>query len=494
MQNRPGPNKLLEGCSFNVGPGDCLADKRATFKLFEYDNPMLNSHQVVTHKSCQHNEEIALSQRHQVDDGSRYSSKLDLKKYLRPLVRSTHLSSEEHIISRCAGQKRKLLETARLTLQTSKLHYKDAKVKMFLKDDKYLRFVQDLKDMFHQEVSESLTAPRCIQYRNKRYCLRLAQFLHPIEQAMYDMEDDYKTKIFAKSRNLKQRGEDLYNKWKSFKNPKAILLDHSKFDAHCSTELLRLEHWFYQKCHKSKELRSLLKWQLSNRGWTKNGTSYITKATRMSGDQNTGLGNSLINYAMIKAYCSHLKLKSSIYVDGDDSVVIYEDDGINHPTTFFGQFGMSTKVDYTKTFEHVEFCQTRPVYDGQSWHCVRNPLRLLSRLPWTVREEWARKPKVYLASVGRCELALGMGLPVGQYIGGLLAGLSDKHILTPLEYVAKLQAMRPRNAFIVHPSDECRMSYEKAWGLSPDEQRSLEAMNITECTEDAVEEEFPFAR
>lgn len=365
---------------------------------------------------------------------------------------------------------------------------------MFLKDDKYLRFCQDIKDVFRQEVSESLSAPRCIQYRNKRYCLRLAQYLHPIEQAMYEVKDEYNTRVFAKSRNLQQRGQDLFEKWSSFKRPKAMLLDHSKFDAHMSLPLLELEHWFYLQCHQDKELRKLLRWQITNRGWTKNGTSYVTIATRMSGDQNTGLGNSLINYAMIKCFCDVLGLKASIYVDGDDSVVIYEDDDINHATDFFQQFGMSTKVEYTRDFEKVEFCQTRPVFDGTNWHCVRNPFRLLSRLPWTVREEWARKPREYLASVGRCEVALGMGLPVGQFLGAKLAALSNRHISTPLEYVAKLQAMRPRSAYVVEPTFECRTSYEKAWDLTPEEQIELESLTFRECTEDVIEEDYPYLR
>lgn len=488
---------MLPNCSYNVKAGDCLADKRATHKLFEYEDDILNTPIVFTHKSCSCNEEVALSQRHQVDDGSRFCSKLDLWKHLRPLVRPSSVSTVDYIISRCSGSKRKLMEAAKESLQTSDVMYKDSYIKMFLKDDKYLMYLALISAWLEQESTETnklktLSAPRCIQYRNKRYCLLLAQFLHNIEENTYAYTDEYNTPVFAKARNLAQRGQDLRNKWDSFRKPKALLLDHTKFDAHCGKELLKLEQRYYTMCNKDPLLAKLLRWQLLNKGFTKNGTKYVTEATRMSGDQNTGLGNSVINYAIIKAFAEKEKLKCSIYVDGDDSVVIYEDDGIQHDAKFFEQFGMKTKSEYATEFEKVEFCQTRPVFDGIQWHCVRNPLRILLRTPWTVRTDWLRKREVYLASVGRCEIALGMGLPVGQYLGAKLACLSHRHMETQLDYVAKRQYVKPNKARVIEPTMECRLSYERAWDLSIEQQLYIEKLAIRLPTVDVDVEEFPF--
>lgn len=488
---------MLPNCSYDVKAGDCLADKRATHRLYEYEDDILNIPIVFTHKSCTCNEEVALSQRHQVDDGSRYTSKLDLRRHLRPLIKPSNVSTVDYIISRCSGSKRKLMEAAKLSLQTSDIMYKDSYIKMFLKDDKYLLDLALTSTWLEQEETDlsklkSLSAPRCIQYRNKRYCLLLAQFLHNIEENTYAYTDEYGTPVFAKCRNLTQRGKDLRDKWESFRKPKALLLDHSKFDAHCCQQLLELEQWYYNKCHSDKLLQKLLKWQLLNKGFTKNGTSYVTKATRMSGDQNTGLGNSVINYAIIKAFVEREGLKCSIYVDGDDSVIIYEDDGKLHDARFFEQFGMKTKSEYATEFEKVEFCQTRPVFDGLNWHCVRNPLRVLLRTPWTVRTDWLRKREVYLASVGRCEIALGMGLPVGQYLGARLAELSHRHMVTQLDYVAKKQYVKPSKARVVEPTMECRLSYERAWGLSIEQQLYIEGLAIRLPSGDVDVEEFPF--
>lgn len=390
------------------------------------------------------------------------------------------------------SSKKKLLLQAKETLEHTPLSTRDGDIKMFLKDDKY-HDTEKAANFLGYEVECKPSAPRCIQYRNKRYCLRLATYLHPIEEHCYKFTDWTDTPVFSKGRNMLQRGQDLHKKWSQFAFPKAILLDHSKFDAHIGSELLNLERQYYQACNDSSELAFLLNCQQVNVGRTKNNTRYVTKATRMSGDQNTGLGNSLINYAILKSFVNHYKLKASIYVDGDDSVIVIEDEGIKYDLDYFTQFGMVTKGDETVDFSQVEFCQTRPVELEQGWTMVRNPYRLLTRMPWTVKDLSPRQLKPYLASIGRCELALGMGAPIGQYIGQKLAALSDKHILTDLEWVAKQQNYKPRRAHLVPPTAKVRDSYAAAWGISPDQQRVLEGVHVELLTVDVLPiEERPY--
>lgn len=439
------------------------------------------------------NEELALSQRHQVDDGSRFNSKIKLQKYLRPLIKRVSPTSEDHIISRAVSCKKKLLMQAKESLAIEGVKPHDGDIKMFLKDDKY-PCVEEVAKSLGMDFSFDYSAPRCIQYRNKRYCLRLATYLHPIEEKVYQHCDWTGSRIFSKSRNLKQRAEDLRIKWDSFVNPKAILLDHSKFDAHCGVQLLNLEHWFYKKCVDTEELSYLLSMQVDNNGRTKNGTTYKTKATRMSGDQNTGLGNSIINYALLASFVEKFDLKASIYVDGDDSVIIIEDEGKHYDLSFFEQFGMKTKGDSTIIFEHVEFCQTRPVECEFGWTMVRNPLRMLTRTPWTVKQLSPKRKVDYMASIGRCELALGMGAPIGQYIGAKLAQLSNKHVVTDLEWVAKQQFLRPRRAMLLTPTLRARESYALAWGISPHDQCEIEKAEISLDVEVPFFEERPFVQ
>lgn len=483
VKGRQTEHPVLPGSKVSIRNDGC-ASKRQTTKLFDYSPPLIESI-VWTHKCCICNEVVALRQRHQVDDGSRYTSTLNLKELLAERVCRLYTVSEDVIISRASGGKRRLLEEAKASLELYPLEQKDGRVRMFLKDDK------------SHELT--YTCPRCIQYRSKRYCLPLATYLHPLEHYIYSWKDSSDTPIFAKARNMQQRGSDIFAKFSMFNNPVAISLDHSKFDAHVNKELLLMEHWFYEKCFPGdKKLKQLLSMQLLNVGTTKNGTKFVTPYTRMSGDQNTGCGNSLINYAMTLAMEKTLGIRMCYYIDGDD-FIIFVDKSDAHlvRAEWYEQFGMKTKLDgHATSMEGIEFCQTRPVFNGVGYTMVRNPMRMLHRLPWYVGKIHPKHRVNYLYSVGLCELSLGMGLPVGQYIGQKLSRLDGKYIITPTHYSANKMAYKPGKAQLIAPSQAVRDSYEQAWGLTTQEQLRYESMDIVDPYLLAYDEEFdeqPFA-
>lgn len=455
------PAKLLPGCSNNVPMCDCECT-RVTTKLCEFDPDIPSV--VWTHKSCVCNERAALLLRHQIDTGAQYTSKLNLRKALKPYVKRIRPVSYDCVIQRATPRKRKLLIQARESLLLKDLCEQDARVAMFLKDD---------KDHFWRH-----SVPRCIQYRSKRYCLPLASYLTPIEHYMCTMKDDSDTPIFAKSRNLNQRGDDIAAKMSMFHDPVVISLDHSKFDAHVNMQLLDIEHWFYKSCCRSPELKRLLHWQRVNKGRTKNGTKYVTRATRMSGDQNTGIGNSIINFAMTKALFGHMKI--CYYIDGDDYLIFVERSEASkiNPDSYL-QFGMETKLEsVTSVIEHIDFCQTRPVFNGVGYTMCRNPERMLKRVQWGVGKfSTAYIPK-YLSSVGKCLIAIGRGLPVEQYIGRTLSVLSNTYVVTSYHYSANRMPFRPGRASVVEPGVATRLSYEMAWGISAQKQLLLENSSV----------------
>lgn len=468
---------VLPGSRVSIPHIGC-ATKRQTVKLFDYKPSLVDSY-VWTHSCCVCNEDIALRQRHQVDDGSRYTSRINLRKMLAERVKRVYPVSEDVIINNASGGKRRLLEAAKASLEIYALELKDGKVRMFLKDDKSHEF--------------KYTCPRCIQYRSKRYCLPLATYLYPLEHELYSWKDISGSPIFAKSRNMQQRGSDISCKMEFFNNPVAISLDHSKFDSHVNKDLLKLEHWFYEKCFPGdRRLKQLLRMQLINKGTTKNGTKYTTPYTRMSGDQNTGCGNSLINYAMTLAMEKTLGIKMCYYVDGDDFIIFTESNNSHLVCPeWYEQFGMKTKLEgRTNVIEEIEFCQTRPVFNGKSYTMVRNPIRMLSRLPWYVGKIHPKHRVNYLYSVGLCELSLGMGLPVGQYIGHKLSQLGGKYIVTPTHYSASKMAYKPGKAKLLQPTLAVRESYALAWGVTIDQQLRYESMSIVEPYLDVLSTDF----
>jgi len=468
---RQRPIKLLPHCSHRAKASAC-DDKRASYKVFDYDREDLNQSVVWTHKACVCNELVALRERHQLDTGLRYTAgeTLVYDNFMQLVSRNGGLptlkrNTFSQVISHYTGAKRKEYERGAESLAQDPLNNLDARVRMFLKDDKYHTF--DFK------------APRCIQFRNKRYGITLASYLQPIEEYIYSLEDESGSRVFAKGRNVDERASDLRQKWDDFCDPVALCLDHSKFDCHVSVKLLKQEHRAYQTLFPGDRcLKQLLKGQLVNKGSTRNGTVFKTTGTRMSGDQNTGLGNSILNYGMLAEFVKGVKAR--FYIDGDDSVVIVERGRVSQlKLGVFRTFGMNTKLEVVDEFEHIEFCQSRPVWDGVAWHMIRNPMRVIARLPWLVKRNHLNVIPRYLKSVGMCEMVLNLGIPVMQEIARtLISKGSGKYMKTDRHYLAKLSKIKPWNVKPVPIRQVTRESFEKAWGITIEEQMKLEKVSV----------------
>lgn len=475
MRELPRTQPLLPGCSLRVKDIPCECT-RFTRKLFDWDH--LPRSVVWTHKGCVCNEKVALQLRHQVDDGSRF----DLNYYklfdnnMQKLVKQCKPITKYSVAMGYSGAKRELALRAIESLRNECLDFvSDSKVRMFLKDDKY--HTGDRK------------APRAINYRDKRYALTLAQYTYPIEHRLYNLRIDG-VRTFAKGRNLVQRAADLAEMWDKYVDPCAWLLDHSKFDAHITVEHIKSAIKLNSNCYRDakcrNKVRKLMRCQLINRGNTRNGTKFNTFATRMSGDQNTGLDNSTINRSIIRTVCDLLGITCHIYVDGDDSVVVMDRRDLKKTSVdLFSHFGMVTKEEFAFEFEHVEFCQTRPVWNGVEYVMVRNPERVLSRINWTVKKIPLCRDDVYLKSVFLCEAALNEGVPI---FGSLAPRISKqfgkaKVMKVELDYFVNKLGKEKGKLYEREISYDSRLSFENAWGVSPEEQCFLEALTMLSPTD-----------
>lgn len=483
MGGHPCALPVLPGCAAKAQNPECDST-RQTRKLFDYQTPSmtlqkLNEGVVWTHKSCVCNELVALKQRHQVDDGARPEKGVCslIVQALKPYRVRVYPDSFEQVIDRYSGGKRAIAVRAYESLQRDPLTPKDAQVRMFLKDDKY--------------HTSKMAAPRCIQYRDKRYGITMARYYNALEHAMLqsvNMVNGVATgnRIFAKGRNQLERATDLRQIWDSFVEPVALSIDHSKFDAHCNLALLKAANKHNMMClHKTyrHKFSKLAAQQLLNKGKTANGTKFETRGTRMSGDQNTGGDNSLINLGMTLDWLKSQKVQAQLYIDGDDFVCIVEKrDAGKLDVKKYAKYGMSTKLEgTTDMFEHIDFCQCRPVFDGERWRMVRNPQRVLARLPWVVKKQPIARDLQWLKSIGMCELSLNLGLPVMQAVAEKLIQLSPKkYIVTPLHHLAKHEVVKPWKALPKPVRYEARLSYETAWGISPAEQLDYESMTFGE--------------
>lgn len=316
---------------------------------------------------------------------------------------------------------------------------KDAYVKSFVKFEKY------------QQLGKS---PRIIQGRSPKYTFNLARYLVPIEHSVYSLKDPLNKfcRIFAKGRNAIQRADDLINMQKFNKN-RFLCIDHSRFDSRVGKEHLGLCHWFYQLFIKDSELERLLKMQIKNVGFSRHGLFYKCIGRRMSGDIDTGLGNSIINYTVLRYILR--KIDAVIYLDGDDSVVCFDEVDkvrVEKALGMLNETGFESTWNFVDKIEDVEFCQAKILPRLGGYILARNPIRAISRMCYSLNKPDAE----YFSTVCAGEMHSSSGVPIIYDFAKANAGPINYE---RLEYRHKLNlGIKP-----VNPFDAARVEQALQW-------------------------------
>lgn len=394
-----------------------------------------------------------------------------------------------------SGAKRRRYEEATRKLIELGLQQRDATITMFVKDEKIL-------------PSKVNPDPRAIQFRAATYCVEIARFLKPIEHHLYNLAGDGcgpipTTRVVGKGLNQCDRAKLLKKKLAEFVTPVVVSLDMSRFDQHCSKELLEVEHSVYLACCPDPVFAQLLSWQLKNRCYTRNGWVYLTRGKRMSGDMNTALGNCVIMICMIIAFMKQLQIKHwDMFDDGDDCLLIIESSDLEQvlaevKTTFLS-FGHEAKIEkIAHTMSAVSWCQSSPIeWARGKWKFVRDPWKTMScDLIGTKWKTSTSGRKRLLATIGLCELALNIGSPILQeYALALMRSSEGAKYYTNgdmFQQSIAIRAQKEAKAFGIKKRDslmnalarlkpcpitwEARLSFSEAFNISIERQLDVEA-------------------
>ncbi|APG76587.1 hypothetical protein 2 [Wenling tombus-like virus 2] len=376
-----------------------------------------------------------------------YDYQLDVQKW------SMHQVVKKYEGPQRAKMVRALYYTRQLTI--TRWH---SRVKMFIKQEKVL---------------DPQKPPRAIQYRTAEYNLMLGQYLKPIEKALYMYRDSHGLPVFAKGYNVNERAWIVKDKYELFDDPVIYQVDFSKFDAHVTKQHLEAEHAVYLKAFPgSHTLSYLLKQQLANNGITQNGIKYHTNGKRMSGDLNTGLGNSIIHHLL----AMQVAPKFVYFIDGDDGLWVGPRSA-HIDLMLVRRFGFDLKIDKQDSLSGTSFCSTRLMLSTMKF--VRPPWVILSKHAMTYRNLPPNKNAQLLRAIGECELACNSGIPVIQEFAKRLMTLSDKPLYDP-ELAWKRQNLESKEALI---TDEARIEYASIFDMSIAEQVCLESAFQTPSSE-----------
>jgi hypothetical protein len=388
--------------------------------------------------------------------------------------------TDDQFVQTYSGPKRTRYANAVLSLQDEPLIRRDGYVSAFVKAEKM------------DPGAKTNPDPRMIQSRSARYNVVVGKWLKAIEKKFYTITSPMGSRMVAKGLNNEERGELLDDKMQNFGSPVVYSIDGSRWDKHIECRVLDVEHSVYKKMVKDPEFNRALSWQRTNKVRTAMGVKYRTKGKRMSGDVNTSLGNCLLMCLMVKAAMQRLGiLKWDCLDDGDDCLIIVEtaeEWKLRRLGEVYLEFGQEIKLENRAThIEDVKFCQSQCIRVNGKWRFIREWRRCLSGDSSGVKFWGDPNIAPHMAyTIGCANLALYPGVPVLQEHGLALKRIGSGTLRVDL--AAQTDAARRfgrdiganwtevlQSAAAVPISSESRMDFERAFGLSVDDQLRVES-------------------
>lgn len=393
--------------------------------------------------------------------------------------KSPAITGEEFVDS-YSGAKRRIYEQALRRLGNEHVKTVDARIKLFVKDE-YLK---------------PGGTPRAIQPRTPQYNIALGRYLKHLEEPIFEGINEvfhnlgHRHSTIAKGMNQQQRGATLEQMWSCFDSPVAIGLDASRWDQHVSVDLLKLEHeiysyWSEGRASDNLSLNELLRWQLRNRGkyqGTDGQFTYKVNGCRMSGDINTSLGNVVLMCMLMYTYFTEKQINFRLLNDGDDCAIVVDRKDVKKVKESVGewflQFGVEMTLDSMGvSLEDIEFCQCHPVRVGGTYVMVPRPTKRLYSDTITTKDVSSKT--VYerqLGAVAGCGLAQSSGTPIFQEFYSWLG--KNHQVWVPEEnsfyYKYRDELVRGMEFRYLDITDDTRISFFKAFNITPSEQLLLE--------------------
>lgn len=441
------------------------------------------------HANCWHNEVAALLMRSLgPTPGSAEGGR-------RPVLESFRIL--RRVASRYGGSRWDYLETAQSYTGELRRRYLEAERSLMLdgpvrsSDYKLRAFLKAEK-----RRPDGLAKPRMIFPRDPRYNLVVASWLKPFEHWLWGnlksgvVSGVGNSRVVAKGLNQRARANLIVRKMRTIPDCVVFEVDARAFEAHVDVWQLLQEHSVYESAYPCDgDLKKILNKQLRNFGVTRGGIRFAREGGRASGDFNTGMGNTLVMLAIVRGVMSQLGVRLwDTLVDGDNALLFLPRSVHLRVVARFADVALQISGHEMVlerpvcVVEEVRFGQSAPVQLERGWTMVRDWKKVLSHSASShchLREP--RYALEFLRGVAACEGFLASGVPIlWAFTRALLArtervgrfrlhGLRDYQVLgVPLD---TLVATNPDE-----PDDLSRQSFERAFGVSPSEQRNIEAV------------------
>ena len=387
-----------------------------------------------------------------------------------------------------AGPKKQAYLKELETLHERTITWRDELAKFFIKDE-LMALDPDGKGGWLYKT------PRVIRPQSVVINLLLGVHIAPLEKAVYRALDrklrrnSNVRRSVTKAMNVVQIGELIKAKWDQFKDPICVQLDCTRFSQHVSVDIHDAVTSFLVSVPGGRTDEGIdLKKQMGRARtvrWVaraKDGTlkGKIT-GTLSDGVVFTSLVGVLTMCAMVEDACTRAGIKREIFSAGDDTNIICERHNWilikPHLDQVALEYGFKIKVEGTSdTIEGITFCRMQPVFDGETWRMVREPLDSITRDVLTVKPVPNQGVWDELrAAKAHCGTSLTSGLPVLQAFYDMLGrgttGFKEHHVDRHSGMVRMSQGLEPKQRPV---STEARHSFHRAFKITPERQIALE--------------------
>jgi hypothetical protein len=392
-------------------------------------------------------------------------------------------SSHQDVLSGYSGRKAKRYCNAYESLLQYPVNDTDAELTAFLKAEKI------------NLSAKPDPAPRLIQFPNPRYSLELMTYLKYNEKNfMKAIDSVWGEKVVMSGLNCEELGSEMKRKWDMFDDVVAVPLDFSRFDQHCSSDALQYEFEYYMAAFPGDEyLQWLLSFQKFPKGTAVAGDGAIKyscpQGGRGSGQINTSMGNKIIVCSLMWEYFHEVGLNASLANMGDDCTIFLNKCQLPLLNATLKRWWLNVGYnavveDVCKELEHVEFCQSHPIEVEGRWMMVRSPLKSLTKDCLTLQStETAAQIGASYMAISTCGRIINSGVPISFALHNCLYNaskkyskmveISDEFMFKNVEYgnYERMKGLKYKRRNI---ADSTRLSYYKAFGITPDIQILLE--------------------
>lgn len=305
------------------------------------------------------------------------------------------------------------------------------------------------------ELYDELKPPRMIINRDTRFNLAYGRYTTALEHCMV------KVPQFSKGKNFIERGaqfEELVY------DPFCDILegDASKFEGTQRPELLvRIELGIWKRLLVKADfeyVRKLFYQKLIKRGYTQNGVKFSFFGCRGSGDQDTGLFNSILMWVACRYFeiINNFNWSGKFCVDGDDNIIKIPKN-IKFINTF-ATFGFDAKLIVRHDYHDVDYCSGKFIQiNKMKFMYVQNIVKIINNMSYFRKRQFQHCKKEYYHSLGYMYSIIYRGLPLfSDFANFLLRSTKGAHIKTEI-----LKELNPMYVDVLHRSNYEMVDYDE---------------------------------